>query len=59
MNNRIRGKYNNQYSRSIVVDFSSLESPNKLNCEIWKRLRRNILDIKIEFDSDQKTFPNI
>ena len=59
MKNGMRKKSNKSCLKSIFVDISSLEAPKKFNQEIWHRLQRDILDIKIEFNSAQKTFPNI
>lgn len=59
MNSRKRKKYNKPYSKNIFVDISSLDAPRKFNQEIWHRVRKDILDITIEFNSAHKTFPNI
>lgn len=45
--------------RAILLDISSLDSPKIFNREIWNRIQKDILNIKVCFDSSQKTFPNI
>ena len=52
-------KRDNHSLREISLDISSLDSPKKFNAEIWNRIKKGVLDIRVNFDSAKKTFPNI
>lgn len=43
----------------IDLDISSLDAPCLFNREIYNNFLRKTLNIKVEYDSYQKTFPNI